>query len=412
MGPAIDANNASDTAPFLGESGRLGVYVHFPWCLQKCPYCDFLSVAAPREAIPHAPYAEAVLSELARRQQDIGGHLSSVFFGGGTPSLWNPLELGRVIQAIRGAFSSGDEPEITVECNPSSFDEDRGRALVDVGVNRVSIGVQSLDRGRLEFLGRLHDVDGGLRAVEAALAAGVPRVSADLIFGVAGQSTEDAVREASAVADLGVTHLSAYALTIEPGTRFGALSRKGLLPLLADDIVAESFVALHETLTARGFAHYEVSNYGMPGHFARHNLGYWHGDDYLGLGCGAWGTVTLGNNRVRYRNTPVPDRYVGSALEWPRADLTRAGAGELVSELEVLSPSALLMERLMLGLRLSEGVDVEAAARRLGVDPWPAERLRSVERLASRGRVVREGPRLRIPHDAWLLADGTIAEIV
>lgn len=412
MVPAIEARHARETAPFPGESESLGVYVHFPWCLQKCPYCDFLSVAAPREAVPHASYADAALSELARRRQDIGGRLSSVFFGGGTPSLWNPVDLGRVLRAIRDAFPGREEPEITVECNPSSFDEDRGRALVDAGVNRVSIGVQSLDRSRLQFLGRLHDPDGGLRAVEAALRAGVPRVSADLIFGVAGQTPEDAVREASAVADLGVTHLSAYALTIERNTKFGALSRKGLLPLLADDAVAESFVSLHETLTARGFAHYEVSNYGIPGHFARHNLGYWHGDDYLGLGCGAWGTVTLGKKRVRYRNTPVPDRYVGSALEWPRADLTRAGAGELVSELEVLSPSTLLMERLMLGLRLSEGVDIEAAARGLGVDPWPRERLRAVERLASRGRVVREGPRLRIPHDAWLLADGTIAEIV
>jgi putative oxygen-independent coproporphyrinogen III oxidase len=408
----MDAPGPSNIASFPRESASLGVYVHFPWCLQKCPYCDFLSVAAPQEAVPHAAYADSLLSELTRRREEIrGGRLSTVFFGGGTPSLWNPADLGRVLRAIRNAFPSGDEPEITVECNPSSFDEDRARALLDAGVNRVSIGVQSLDRKRLEFLGRLHDVGGGLGAVEAALRAGVPRVSADLIFGVAGQSTEDAVREASAVADLGVTHLSAYALTIEPGTRFGALSRKGLLPLLGDDVVADSFVALHEALSSRGFVHYEVSNYGMPGHFARHNLGYWHGDDYLGLGCGAWGTVTLGKERVRYRNTPVPDRYVGSALEWAGTDLTRAGAGGLVSELEVLSPENRFVERLMLGLRLAEGVDVEAAARDTGVDPWPAKRIRSVERLGSRGRVVREGPRLRIPHDAWLLADGTIAEI-
>ncbi|HEX7671919.1 MAG TPA: radical SAM family heme chaperone HemW [Polyangiaceae bacterium] len=398
----------------------MGVYVHFPWCLQKCPYCDFLSVAAPREAVPHAAYADSLLAELSRRRGEMrGGRLSTVFFGGGTPSLWNPADLGRVLRAIRDAFPTGaeaepddkTEPEITVECNPSSFDEDRARALLDVGVNRVSIGVQSLDRKRLEFLGRLHDARGGLRAVEAALRAGVPRVSADLIFGVAGQSTEDAVREAAAVVDLGVTHLSAYALTIEPGTRFGALSRKGILPLVGEDVVADSFVALHETLTARGFEHYEVSNYGVPGSFARHNLGYWRGDDYLGLGCGAWGTVTVGKKRVRYRNTPVPDRYVGSALEWAGTDLERSGSGELVSELEVLSPENRFAERLMLGLRLAEGLDVEAAAQDTGVEAWPASRLRAVERLSSRGRVLREGPRLRIPHEAWLLADGTIAEI-
>lgn len=416
----MEAATPNLSATFPSESASLGVYVHFPWCLQKCPYCDFLSVAAPREAVPHAAYADSLLSELSRRREGMAaGRLSTVFFGGGTPSLWDPADLGRVLRAVRDAFpahartSAGetDPPEITVECNPSSFDEDRARALLDVGVNRVSIGVQSLDRKRLEFLGRLHDARGGLRAVEAAIRAGVPRVSADLIFGVAGQSTADAVREASAVADLGVTHLSAYALTIEPGTRFGALSRKGLLPLLGEDVVADSFVALHETLTARGFEHYEVSNYGKRGNQARHNLGYWRGDDYLGLGCGAWGTVTLGKDRVRYRNTPVPDRYVGSALEWPSADLRRSGSGELVSELEILSPENRFAERLMLGLRLAEGMDVEAAARDTGVDPWPASRLRAVERLSSRGRVVREGPRLRIPHDAWLLADGTIAEI-
>ncbi|HVU02674.1 MAG TPA: radical SAM family heme chaperone HemW [Polyangiaceae bacterium] len=389
-----------------------GVYVHFPYCLAKCPYCDFLSVASPREAVPHRAYADAVLAELHRRARDVPGReVSTLFFGGGTPSLWDPRELGRVVDAVRRTFPVAADLEITAECNPSSLDEARARALRDAGVNRVSIGVQSLDRSRLEFLGRLHDPDGALRAVRAAIDAGVPRVSADFIFGVAGQSAEDAVREMTAIADLGPTHVSAYALTIEPGTRFGALHQKRQLPLLPEDVVAESFVALHELLTGRGYVHYEISNYGKPGEFARHNLGYWRGDDYLGLGCGAWGTVPLGARHVRYRNTPVPDRYLGSAESWASADVFRAGPGELVSELETLSPEARLLERLMLGLRLAEGLDVEAAARDVGVDPWPTERVRAVERLAARGRIAREGPRLRIPYDAWLLADGTIAEV-
>jgi oxygen-independent coproporphyrinogen-3 oxidase len=301
--------------------------------------------------------------------------------------------------------------EVTVECNPSSFDEDRGRALLDVGVNRVSIGVQSLDEGRLRFLGRLHDKDEALAALRSARAAGLPRVSSDLIFGVAGESPEEAANEAAILADTGVTHLSAYALTIEPGTRFGALARKNRLPLLGEDAVADSFEAIHAVLTGRGFEHYEISNYAMPGQAARHNIGYWRGDDYVGVGCGAWGTVTENGERVRYRNTPVPERYVASARLWDTVDLMRTGSGELVSEREVLSPEMRFTERLMLGLRLSEGFDVEAAARDTGVDPWPPARVRSVERLIARGRLRRVGSRLDIPYESWLFADGTIAEI-
>jgi oxygen-independent coproporphyrinogen-3 oxidase len=393
---------------------KVGVYVHFPWCLQKCGYCDFLSVATPPEAIAHEAYASAVLAELARRREALGPRaLETVFFGGGTPSLWRPSELGRVLEAIRAAFPTGaGEPEVTVECNPSSFDEERAKALVDVGVTRVSIGVQSLDPRRLAFLGRLHDPAGALDAVNAALRAGVPRVSADLIFGVAGESAEEAVREAMVLADLGLTHLSVYALTIEPGTQFGALARKGRLPLLPEDAVADSFVALHEALTSRGFDHYEISNYARGGAVARHNLGYWHGDDYVGLGCGAWGTVTVGADKLRYRNTPVPDRYLASASAWAGADLARTGPGELVVEGEHLPPETQLAERLMLGLRLAEGVDVEAAALAVGAEPWPPARTRAVLRLVARNRLHRDGPHLRIPYSAWLLADGTISELL
>ena len=417
LAPRASASRAP--APAVEEAKGLthrnaGVYVHFPWCLQKCGYCDFLSVATPRDAIDHSRYADSVLAELDRRISQLGTlPLESVFFGGGTPSLWRTSELGRVLRAIRSRFSSGgNEPEITVECNPSSFDRETALALLDAGVTRISIGVQSLDEERLRFLGRLHDVNGGLAAVETALEAGIPRVSADLIFGVAGESAEVAVKEALTVAALGVTHLSVYALTIEPGTQFGALARKGRLPLLPEETVADSFVALHEALTLRGFAHYEVSNYAKDGHVARHNLGYWSGNDYVGLGCGAWGTVTVAGQRVRYRNTPVPERYLASAGAWAEADLSRAGSGELVSEFERLAPDTDFSERLMLGLRLADGFDVEAAARTVGVEPWSPARLRAVERLVTRGRLVREGPRLRIPHGAWLLADGTISDLM
>jgi len=396
-----------------GASEPLGVYVHFPWCLSKCPYCDFLSVAADAPTLPHTAYADAVLAELDRRAQELGGRvLKSVFFGGGTPSLWDSRELGRVLGAIKARFGHEQGLEVTVECNPTSFDGRRARALLDVGVNRVSIGVQSLDSGRLAFLGRLHDGPDGLRAVRDAILAGVPRVSADLIFGVAQQSPEHAVHEAERLAELGVTHLSAYALTVEPGTQFGALAKKGRLPLLAEDLVADSFLAIDQALEKSGFEHYEISNYARYGDYAAHNLGYWYGDDYLGLGCGAWGTLRSDKRRVRYRNTPAPDRYLASRGAWKDADLERVAGGGLVSAVEILDSETALRERIMLGLRLAQGLDLEACATALDVEAWPADREKRARRLIERGRLVRNGSRLSIPKTQWLFADGTIAELM
>jgi oxygen-independent coproporphyrinogen-3 oxidase len=360
-----------------------------------------LSVGADRAQIPHAAYADAVLGELERRAPELADRpIASVFFGGGTPSLWEPRELGRVLAAIRRAFrgDASREVEITVECNPTSFDRERARTLCDAGVNRVSIGVQSLDAGRLAFLGRLHDVHGGLRALEDALAAGVPRVSADLIFGVAGQTFEDAATEVTRIASLGPTHLSAYALTIEPGTEFGALARKGKLPLASDDSVADSLLAVGERLARLGFEHYEISNYAKAGHYSVHNLGYWTGRDYLGLGCGAWGTLTLDGRRERYRNTPSPERYLSQ--------------GAVESVREPIDAEMALRERLMLGLRLRDGLDLDGAARELGLEAWPPERRRAAERLERTGRLSKDGGRIWIPEASWRVADGIIAELI
>jgi oxygen-independent coproporphyrinogen-3 oxidase len=376
----------------------LGVYVHFPYCLQKCPYCDFTSVATERAEVPHAAYADRVILELEERSDELGARrLQSVFFGGGTPSLWDAHELGRVLREIRARFPSPEAVEITVECNPSSLDRERAEALLAAGVNRLSIGVQSLNAERLQFLGRLHDVEGGLRAVRDALASGMPRVSADLIFGVHGQSPSDARREAETVAGLGVTHLSAYALTIEPGTQFGARAKAGRLPLLGDDLIADSFLSVDEGLAKLGFEHYEISNFAREGHVAEHNLGYWHGDDYLGLGTGAWGTLTTDQGRVRYRNTPSPERYL---------------AGQNQIETEPIDAETALKERILLGLRLASGVDLEREARALGVAAWSREREIAAERLVKRGRLERNGHCLKVPKSAWLFADGTIAELL
>ena len=398
---------------------RAGVYVHFPWCLAKCPYCDFVSYVTP--AIDHTGYADAVLREMDARTPTFEGRtVESVFFGGGTPSLWEPRELGRVLDGVRRQLGAGQRTEVTVECNPTSLDPERARALLDVGVNRLSIGVQSLTDDRLRFLGRLHDAAGARAAVLGALSAGMPRVSADLIFGLPDQSPEEARREALELADLGIAHLSAYQLTIEPGTRFGELARRGRLPLADDGHVADSFLAIDEALGARGFRHYEISNHARAGQEARHNLGYWRGDEYLGLGCGAYGftreappaalasTTHSGERRVtrpaagvRWRNEVIPDKYVG-------------GDAAAAATREPLDGETLLRERIMLGLRVDEGIDLDAIAEDLGVPAWTPERRRAAAWLAERGRIERSGEggsRIRIPRSAWLWTDDTAARL-
>lgn len=307
--------------------------------------------------------------------------------------------------------ANSTQVEVTVECNPTSIDEDRARALLDVGVNRLSIGVQSLSDDRLRFLGRLHDARGALEAVRGAMRAGVARVSADLIFGLPGQTPAQACEEAARLANLGLDHLSCYQLTIEAGTRFGELARRGRLPLADDSAVADSFLALDEMLTTRGFVHYEISNYGRPGHEAQHNLGYWRGDEYVGLGCAAYGFLRHargephpgggggdGDAGVRYRNEVVPERYLEGA---PATE-------------EPLPPEALMRERIMLGLRTVEGVDITEAETSLGTPGWTPSRERAAAWLCERGRVVREGPRgsrLRVPKASWLWTDDTAARL-
>ena len=260
-------------------------------------------------------------------------------------------------------FPTRSDLEITVECNPTSLDLERARALKDAGVDRLSIGTQSLRAEQLKFLGRLHDPDGAMRAIEAALASGIARVSTDLIFGLPDQTTEDASAQADALAATGLRHLSCYQLTIEPGTQFGERRKRGLLPMADEGVVADAFLAVEATLEARGLRHYEISNYAFPGEEARHNLAYWRGDEYLGLGCAAFGFARDEKRKghgLRWRNTLEPKRYVEATRTMKDDPL---GDGDGVSMFsEELDGTALLRERIMLGLRLATGVDLARAS--------------------------------------------------
>ncbi len=379
---------------------RVSAYVHFPWCLKKCPYCDFNSHATPADLVPHAAYADAVLRELDRRVgEPLEAELVSIFFGGGTPSLWEPRELGRVLRAVRERFTSvAEDVEITVECNPTSLDRARAAALREQGVGRISIGVQSLDQGRLAYLGRLHDARGALDALEAAVLE-MPRVSADLMFGSPGQRAEDFLPELDRILETGVKHVSAYALTIEPGTQFGELHRKGKLKIATEDDFAETFDRASARLAEAGFSHYEVSNYARPGEESRHNEHYWQGGEYLGIGAGAFGCLAAGQGARRYRSEPLPARY-----------LERSGAEGVDVFAEDLSPADLVREALMLGLRTEDGVDLAALAARTGVDPRLG-REQAIGRRTARGELVLDGDRLRVPRAYWLSLDAIVTDV-
>lgn len=377
------------------------VYVHFPWCLQKCPYCDFASASIKRTEVPHRDYADAVLRELAwQRDRAPLGELRSVFFGGGTPSLWAADELGRVLAAIKGAFSAhAPDLEVTVECNPSSLDAAQAEALAAQGVDRLSIGVQALDAERLRYLGRLHDADGALRALEAAQRA-VPRVSCDLMFGTPGQPAERFLHEVGRMLQQGLSHMSIYALTIEPSTQFGELHRKGRLPLAKDDDYADTFSAVEQCMTEHGFDHYEVSNYAKPGHTSLHNQHYWRGGDYLGLGCAAVGcTSDRPGEARRVRNQPNPARYMQAQR-----------LSELAAEAEELDGEALVREALLLGLRTSRGVELAYTEARAARDPYRG-RERAIERAQARGNLEIEGGFMRVPRSRWLHLDSIVADL-
>lgn len=377
---------------------RLAVYVHFPYCERRCPYCDFATVAEERDRIPHERYASAIAEELSARADELRGfELHSIFFGGGTPSLWASESMGRAIEAIRSRFEPSRSVEITVECNPSSLDRAKVCELRSIGVNRLSIGVQSLDDERLRFLGRLHDAQGALRALEAARSE-FERVSADLIFAAANQSEEELLRELDALLGFDLEHLSLYALTIEEGTPFFERLRRGKLPMASDERYARLFLEAEARLLREGYRHYEVSNYARPGGESAHNLAYWQGESYLGLGAAAVGCLPLPNHRaVRRKNRIAPNEY----LDAPAAE---------AQEMEILEPLDRLNEALMLGLRLEDGLSLAQVKERTGLDVLE-EKGRAIQRGMDRADLVLEGDRLRVPRDRWLRLDGIIVDL-
>jgi putative oxygen-independent coproporphyrinogen III oxidase len=381
----------------------LGLYLHFPYCSHRCPYCDFTLTTRP---IPHEAYLEAVVAELKARVSALEDPrpLVSVYLGGGTPGLWSPRAVGRWLEAAAGLLGFEGGAEITLEANPGELTWERAREWSAAGVNRLSLGAQSLSEERLRRLGRLHTPDDVRRAVGWARAAGVERVSLDLIHGLEGQGVEGALSDLEGALALGPDHVSLYQLTVEPKTAFGARARRGERLVEPDEALADIYEALSARLSGAGLPLYEVSNAARPGFEAVHNSLYWRMGRYLGVGAGAHGLLWGGEERVarggRWQNERHPDRYIAAAL-----------SGALVrveEERGSLDAEALCDERVLVGLRLSEGVEVTSLMR----ERFGARASRQVaaglleEVLGARGEVRwRASPRGRLilDHLTWRL---------
>ncbi len=371
----------------------LALYVHWPFCVSKCPYCDFNSHV--RASIDQDEWRDALLADLAHEAALLPDHrLTSIFFGGGTPSLMEPSTAEAIITAAMGQWPVSDNLEVTLEANPNSAEAARFTDLACAGVNRISLGLQSFDDRALAFLGRAHSANEGLRALEAAQSA-VQRVSFDLIYALPGDHEASWQIALDRALGLGTEHLSLYQLTIEPGTRFATMVAKHEFEPLDTDTSAVLFEMTQERTAAAGLPAYEISNHARPGAESRHNLAYWRYQDYAGVGPGAHGRRG-GMRTVRHKK---PENFLSA--------VARNGHG-LVEE-EALTSDEIAHEALVMGLRLAEGIEPAALAERLG-----AERLvddDSVDRLSGHGLIERHGPIIRTTPPGRLLLDSILAEI-
>ena len=378
------------------DMGPLALYIHWPFCVSKCPYCDFNSHV--REQVDVAVWQAALLADMAHEAAlTAGRRLSSIFFGGGTPSLMPPALVERLIAEAERHWGFVDDIEITLEANPSSVEAANFHDLARAGVNRVSLGLQALDDRTLGFLRRAHDVAEGLAALDTAQQA-FERVSFDLIYARPGQSLADWQAELERALGFGTGHLSLYQLTIEPGTRFETLVRTGALVPADDDHSADLFELTREMTTAAGLPAYEISNHARSGQKSRHNLTYWRYEDYVGIGPGAHGR-RLDSATERHRK---PENFL-SAVE-------RNGNGLKVEQL--LSPETRAMEALMMGLRLAEGVDLEELEAKTGPAAAAMVDGDEVAKLAALGFVDQQKGRLTVLPTGMPLLDALLPKII
>lgn len=378
------------------RQGGFGLYIHWPFCEAKCPYCDFNSHVS--RTIDQRAWRDAYLAELERGAAETKGRvLNAVFFGGGTPSLMDPDVVADVISAIYRLWPVANDLEITLEANPGSVEAGRFRGFRDAGVNRVSMGIQALNDADLKRLGRIHNTAEALAAFETARAT-FDRVSFDLIYGRQDQTLASWEAELKQALSMAIDHISLYQLTVEQGTAFGDRYNVGKLRGLPDDdLGADMYAATQEIAGTMGMPSYEVSNHARDGAQSRHNLIYWRYGDYLGIGPGAHGRLTQSGNRFATECFSNPQRWLDGAVQ-----------GQTEKPREQLSKSDQASEFLMMGLRLKEGVDLDRYTALAGT-PLPQSK---INRMQDIGMVFLNGNRLTVTNQGFMVLNAILAELL
>ncbi|MBX9452897.1 MAG: radical SAM family heme chaperone HemW [Mesorhizobium sp.] len=374
-----------------------GVYVHWPFCAAKCPYCDFNSHVR-HQKVDEERFAAAFAAEMASMRQRTGPReVTSIFLGGGTPSLMKPQTVGAVLEAIAANWTVPDDIEVTLEANPSSVEATRFRGYRDAGVNRVSLGVQALNDGDLRFLGRLHDVEQALGAIRLARET-FPRLSFDLIYARPGQSMDAWEKELDEAIGYAADHLSLYQLTIEEGTRFHALHAAGKFAMPDPDHAADLYRLTQEVTAARGLPAYEISNHARPGAESRHNLVYWRYGEYVGVGPGAHGRFLEDGHRIVTFTEKMPETWL---------NLVEAKGHGVIGG-EILTRSEEADEFLLMGLRLAEGIDL-ARYEQLSGRPLSSRRIATLQEEALVAPV--GNSRLRATSAGMIVLDAVVADL-
>ncbi len=392
---------APSAAPAAAGAGRrFSLYVHIPYCQAKCPYCDFNSYAAAEW--PEGRYAQALVEELRFYVAEPPWHgstVATIFFGGGTPSLFQPATIGGLLDGIAALCPLAPDVEVTLEANPGTVERARLAGFRSAGVNRLSFGIQSFQPALLTTLGRIHSADDARAAIAAARAAGFDNLNLDLIFAVPGETRAGWAGDVAEVIRHAPEHVSTYNLTYEPGTPFHTLRARGALTPLDDGDELWMYQHARAALAAAGYAQYEISSFARPQRAARHNLSYWRGIDYLGLGAGAHSYASTPGWGRRWSNERIPDRYVASV----------ASGGAVVSR-EDLSFEMAAAEFMFLGLREMAGVDAAAFATRFGralADVHP-----EVEGFAADGLLAERDGRLVLSERGLMIADTIFASFL
>ena len=411
-----------------GQPNGLSLYIHIPFCQTKCPYCDFNTYQGIESLLP--PYLAALSAELTLWGRILSRPpVNTIFFGGGTPSYLPPAAVGDILDTVQTAFQLQPAAEITLEANPGDLTPQRARLLLQQGVNRLSIGIQSLDNALLSLLGRRHNAAQAIAAVHTAQDAGLTNINLDLMYGLPRQSAaqwQDTLRQLTA---LEPAHISLYCLTLEAGTPLRRRVEQGQLPTPDPDLAADQYHYARELLAARGYRHYEISNWCQPGQACRHNLAYWQNRPYLGVGPGAHSSL----GGWRFWNQDSPRGYIAAVREWAEKEppplpstalqppatatggLTATGAtGGLTADwlqqaapiggYEQIGPDLAAAETMFLGLRLLDGLDLTAASTRLGID-LAAKYQTPIAELLDLGLLEQRNHRLRLTGDAYLIAN-------